>query len=296
MAEVLGRMGPRDALVEIWNGVPWFSPIWYRGPQVTWLHHIHGPMWDQVFPRPLARAGRFVESRIAPPFYRRSEIVTLAEPSRDELVAAGFRSERIHVVPPGVDPVFSPGTTRSPTPLVVAVGRLVPVKRFELLLDAAARARQAVPGLQVVIVGEGYERPRLEALRHSLGADEWVRLPGRVPLAELVDLYRRAWLVASASLAEGWGMSLTEAAACATPALATAVTGHRHAVRDGVTGVLVEDPAALGPALAELLRDDDRRTRMGAAAREWAGGLTWDRTATDLLAVLAAVVRRRHQV
>jgi glycosyltransferase involved in cell wall biosynthesis len=293
VAEVLGRMGSRDALVEIWNGVPWFSPLWYRGPQVTWLHHIHGPMWDQVFSRPLARAGRFVESRVAPPCYRRSTIATLAEPSRDELLATGFRAEQLHVVPPGVDPVFSPAPHHQPTPLVVAVGRLVPVKRFELLLDAVAGVRRDVPDLEVVIVGEGYERERLEAQRHRLGADGWVHFPGRLPLAELVDLYRRAWVVASASLAEGWGMSLTEAAACATPAVATAVTGHRHAVRDGVTGVLVDDPAALGPALSSVLRDEALRTRLGEAARAWAAELTWDRTATALLALLADVVRRR---
>jgi glycosyltransferase involved in cell wall biosynthesis len=292
-AEVLGRMGPRDALVEIWNGVPWFSPLWYRGPHVTWLHHIHGPMWDQIFPRPLAGAGRFVESRVAPPCYRRSEIATLAEPSREELLAAGFRPEQVHVVPPGVDPVFSPAPHHQPTPLVVAVGRLVPVKRFELLLDAVAAVRRDVPDLDVVVVGEGYERARLEAQRHRLGGDGWLRFPGRVALAELVDLYRRAWVVTSASLAEGWGMSLTEAAACGTPAVATAVTGHRHAVRDGVTGVLIDDPADLGPALSALLRDDARRTRLGDAARAWAGELTWDRTATRLLALLTDVVRRR---
>ncbi|MEM8748249.1 MAG: glycosyltransferase family 1 protein, partial [Actinomycetota bacterium] len=51
-AEITGRMGPSDALVEIWNGVPWFSPVWCRRPRITVLHHVHGPMWDQLFPGP----------------------------------------------------------------------------------------------------------------------------------------------------------------------------------------------------------------------------------------------------
>jgi len=293
VAEVLRRMGPRDALVEIWNGVPWYSPIWFRGPRVTWLHHIHGPMWDQIFPRPLAAARRFVEARLAPPFYRGTEVVTLADPSRDELLAAGFPADRIHVVPPGVNPVFSPGGTRSPSPLVVAIGRLVPVKRFDLLFDAVAEARGSVANLELVVVGEGYERAELEAQRHRMGADEWIHLPGRVHLAELIDLYRRAWVVASASLAEGWGMSLTEAAACGTPAVATAVTGHRHAIHDGATGVLVDSPEELGPVLAGVLNDDARRTELGAAARRWAASLTWERTATELLAILTDVVLAR---
>ncbi|MCU1346827.1 MAG: putative glycosyl transferase, partial [Acidimicrobiia bacterium] len=48
-SEISGRMGPRDGLVEIWNGVPFLSPIWTRGPRMVWLHHVHGEMWHQVF-------------------------------------------------------------------------------------------------------------------------------------------------------------------------------------------------------------------------------------------------------
>ncbi|MGH8920228.1 MAG: glycosyltransferase family 4 protein, partial [Actinomycetes bacterium] len=49
-SELARRMGPSDGLIEVWNGVPWFSPIWYRRPHVTILHHVHGPMWDQIMP------------------------------------------------------------------------------------------------------------------------------------------------------------------------------------------------------------------------------------------------------
>jgi glycosyltransferase involved in cell wall biosynthesis len=294
VAEVLQRMGPRDALVEIWNGVPWFSPVWFRGPRVTWLHHIHGPMWDQIFPRPLAAAGRFVEGRVAPPFYRGTEVVTLAEPSRDELLEAGFPADRIHVVTPGVNPVFSPGGTRSQSPLVVAIGRLVPVKRFDLLFDALADARAAVPDLELVVVGEGYERAQLEAQRHRMGADGWIHLPGRVPLDELIDLYRRAWLVASASLAEGWGMSLTEAAACGTPAVATRIAGHEDAVQHERTGLLADNEAEFATELTRVCADTALRERLAAAALERASELTWGATARGTLEVLAAEALRNR--
>ena len=57
VSELIGRMGRSDALVEVWNGVPWFSPVWYRRrPHMTILHHVHGPMWDQVMPAPFAGA------------------------------------------------------------------------------------------------------------------------------------------------------------------------------------------------------------------------------------------------
>ncbi len=66
-SEILGRHGPRDGLVEIWNGVPWLTPLWATGPTVTWLHHVHGPMWGMVLPPNLARLGDVLERRVAPP-------------------------------------------------------------------------------------------------------------------------------------------------------------------------------------------------------------------------------------
>ena len=276
VAELAGRMGRSDALVEVWNGVPWFSPVWYRRPHLTILHHVHGPMWDQIMPPPLAGAGRFLESRLAPPFYRRSLTVTPSEATREELIGLGFRPDLVTAVDNGVDPFFSPGGERWERPTVVAVGRLAPVKRFELLLEAVERARQDVPDLQLRIVGDGPLRVELERWIAEHGAAGWIHLLGRLAGERLRDEYRRAWLVGSASLAEGWGLSLTEAAACGTPAVATDIRGHRCSVVDGRTGVLVA-PEALGPAIAALVADPARRERLATAALARASTLTWDR-------------------
>ena len=149
VSELTGRMGRSDGLVEVWNGVPWFSPVWYRRPHITILHHVHGPMWDQIMPGPLAGAGRLLEARLAPPFYRSSEVVTPSEATpRRARSASVCEPERVTAVDNGVDPYFNPGdppTPKSPTPLVVAAGRMAPVKRFGLLLEAAAEARRQRP-------------------------------------------------------------------------------------------------------------------------------------------------------
>ena len=121
------------------------------------------------------------------------------------------------------------------------------------------------------------------APRH--GAGSWIEFAGRVEHADLVDLYRRSWLVVSASLAEGWGLSLTEGAGCATPAVATDIRGHRSSVVDGVTGVLAP-PTALGSAIADVLLDDDRRGRLGAAAEARVRTMTWDDSALGVLDAL----------
>jgi glycosyltransferase involved in cell wall biosynthesis len=163
-SEMLGWHGGRDGLVEVWNGMPFFSPLWSRTPHITCIHHLHAEMWQMTLPPRLAALGSFIESQLAPPFYRRVPIVTPSESSKQELVhAMNFRPERVTVVHPGVHPRYSLGGEKSKVPLVVAVGRLVPVKRFEMLIDALVELKRLHPTLEAEIAGDGYKRDELEA-------------------------------------------------------------------------------------------------------------------------------------
>jgi glycosyltransferase involved in cell wall biosynthesis len=301
VSEALRRTGSWDAFVEIWNGMPFFSPLWTIGkPSTVWLHHMHADMWHQTFASQpaIGRMGYALETRIAPRFYRRTRIVTLSDSSRDELVhEMGFHADRVDVVPPGIDARFTPGGPKSPVPLVVAVGRLVPVKRYDVLIRVLAEVKKTHPDLQAVIVSEGYERPALEALRHSLGADDWISMPGWMSDDDVVDLYRRAWVLASTSLREGWHMGITEAAACGTPAVATDIAGHRDAVSVGRSGLLARDEADLVQQLGRLLGDTSLRETLTAGAVEHAAAFTWDATALGTfraLAFEAGAMRRRR--
>jgi len=294
-SEMMGWHGSRDGLVEIWNGMPFFSPVWGRGPRIVWLHHVHAEMWQMTLPPRLAAMGSTLESKVAPHFYRRTPVVTLSESSKRELVdELRFKPERVTVVPPGVDGRFSPGGEKSPTPLVVAAGRLVPVKRFEELVEVLVRVKERQPLLEAVIVGEGYRREDLEAQLRETGADRWIRLAGRVSDAELLDLYRRAWVVASAAAREGWGMTLTEAGATGTPAVATRIAGHSDAISHERSGLLVDGRDEFVDALDRVLRDTALRERLSRGAIEHASRFTWAATARGTLEVLAAdAVRRR---
>ena len=273
-----------DAVIEILNGVPFWSPLWWRGPRIVWLHHLHTEMWAQSLPRPVSDVGRWNELTVVPRVYRSTPVVTLAEPGRAELLRAGFG--RVEVIEPGVDERFVPGVVAaSSDPLrVVAVGRLAPVKRWIELLEAMAPVAGRM-NVTLDIVGEGPDRAAMTAWRDRHAAN-WVTLHGRIDDAALVELYQRAALVVSASSAEGWGMTITEAARCGVPAVVTDVTGHRAAVVDGVTGDLVATPHDLTSAIERLLTDTERRRRYGRAARERAQAMTWDRAAEQHLALL----------
>lgn len=291
--ELSRRDGRRDGLLEVWNGLPFFAPLWARGPRATFIHHVHADMWSQTMSPGLARLGHLLETRVAPALYQRSTILTPTESSRRQIIdRLGLPATRVRAVPNGVDERFAPGGERSRTPLVVAVGRLVPHKRLDLLVRAVRAARRDVPDLELRIVGEGYERPALAALLHDLDATGWAHLDGRVSDDRLVALYRAAWAVVSASSAEGWGMTLTEAGACGTPAIATRIAGHRDVIDDGTSGLLVDQPADLADAIRRILTDPDLRARLGEGARAGAERLSWDRTAVDVLRGIAGSLDR----
>ncbi|MCU0269712.1 MAG: glycosyltransferase family 4 protein [Acidimicrobiales bacterium] len=297
-SELRHRYGPRDGLVEVWNGVPFLSPVWARGPRVVLLHHVHRDMWGPALGDPrLAAAGRLLETRLAPPFYRRTPVVTLSSSSKRQIVEwLGIPEHQVRVVPPGIDARFSVGGAKSSRPLLLHVGRLMPSKRVDGLLRAVHAVHRAEPDVQLVVIGEGTERPALEQMATELGDGDWVRFLGRVGDDELVPWYRTAWLVVNASSAEGWGMTLTEAAACGTPAVATDIAGHADAVIDGESGLLVPEPADLTDAVLRVLRDGELRTRLSEGALKRAVSLRWDETAAGVLRPLVAQAVQRAGV
>ena len=133
------------------------------------------------------------------------------------------------------------------------------------------------------IAGAGDYRRRLEALAHSLDLGERVRFLGRISEAEKLALLRRAWGLVFASPKEGWGITNLEAAACATPVVASNSPGIRESVRDGETGYLVPhgDLAAMATAIDRLAASRDLVERLGVAARVFAETFTWERAALE---------------
>ncbi len=292
LAEMLGRHGRRDALVEVWNGVPFLSPLWARGPRMVIQHHDHADMWPLVLSPGLARLGSLLERRLAPPCYRSTPVVTLSTSSRAGLIdGLGHRPDGVHVVEPGIHPRFSPAGRRDAEPLVVSVGRLTASKRVDVLIRAFAEARDRVVGLRLEVIGDGPEEASLRTLADDLGVADAVAFRGRISDDDLVGAYRRARLVASASISEGWGMTLTEAAACGTPAVATAIDGHRDAVTDGRSGLLADDDDALSGLIVEAV--GSRWDQLSAGALTGATRFDWDRTATEAFRILAGTASFR---
>jgi glycosyltransferase involved in cell wall biosynthesis len=154
-------------------------------------------------------------------------------------------------------------------PTVLAVARMYPRKRLEDLLEAAALLRARIPGVEVRIVGEGPESPRLRAQRARRGLEPTVTLLGDVSRGQLAEEYVNADCFCLPSVQEGFGIVLTEAMAAGLPVVACRAAAIPEVVRDGVTGVLVAPraPGELAQALEGLLAREGVRKDMGEAGR-----------------------------
>ena len=288
-----GALGRVDVVVDTQNGVPFFARFATGAPTVVLVHHVHREQWPVVYDPLRARVGWFIESVAAPRALRGSRYVAVSQATRRELVDQGVSADDITVVHNGTEPLPDSGAPRDPEPRILVLGRLVPHKRVEHVLAAAARLRAAHPGLTVAVVGDGWWAQQLHEAAAAHGVADIVEFTGHVSETEKARQVDRAWVLALPSLKEGWGLVVMEAASRGVPAVAYADAGGvTESIVDGVTGVLVEGgETEFAAALDAILTDSSRRDAMGQHARARSAEFSWDASAEAFVDVLETAVR-----
>jgi glycosyltransferase involved in cell wall biosynthesis len=246
-------------------------------PRPVVVHTYHGHVLEGYFGPARERAYRSLEAFLA----RRTDcLVGVSQATVDDLIRLGVApAARFRVVPLGLDlePFAHPDRDSGSTVrneigaaeddvVLTFVGRVVPIKRVDLLLRAVALARGSAR-VRLVVVGDGEPRGRLEALSGELGIGDAVSFLGY--RRDLPAIAAATDVAVLSSANEGTPVSLIEAAAAGRPAIATRVGGVSEVVTSG-TGILVApgDPEALATAIARLAADPGLRARLGATAHE----------------------------
>lgn len=208
-------------------------------------------------------------------------LVAVSAGLRDGLLALGADPARVTVLRNGVDTdLFRPPADRAALrgemgfagPTLLSVGLLIPRKRHHLTLGALRH----LPDHRLVVLGEGPERARLEALARELGVADRVALPGARPHAELPRWYGAADAMVLASEREGWANVLLESMACGTPVVATPAWGMAEAVCAPEAGLVLGEatPRAIADGVLRLAAATPARALTRAHAERFGWGET----------------------
>lgn len=291
------RFGKVDAVVDVQNGLPFFTRLGTTVPVIVLVHHVHREQWPVVYPGAIGRVGWWIERRVAPRLYRNCQYVAVSTATREELIGQGIDPERIAVVHNGTDRAPEIDTPKTGHPSMCVVGRLVPHKQVEHAIDTWRDLVAELPGLTLTIAGSGWwdQELRDHATRTmaARGMSHGISFEGHVDEGRKQEVYAAAWLMLLPSLKEGWGLVVGEAGMHRTPTIAyRSAGGTRESIEDGSSGLLVDSPAGLTAAARRILTEPELREHLSEGAQVLSHRFTWGRAQRSFGAVVDRVIRR----
>ena len=286
------------------NGMmPLASPV----PTVVTIHDMSLTLYPRYHPARRVLLNRPLVDLAAK---RADAIITVSESARRDIVQLyGVSPARVHVVHEAAAPAFRPVTDATVLRRVRAayglaerfilyVGTIEPRKNLPMLLEALAERRSSdeLPHQLVCAGPYGWLCPDLERRIERLGLNDVVRLTGYVPFEDLPAIYSLAEMFVFPSVYEGFGLPVVEAMACGTPVITSGVAALAEVGGSAAEHMQSLDAAALGDVLVTLARSRERRQRLSQLGLARARTFSWQRAATETLAVYRHVVSGRSGV
>lgn len=291
-----------DVVVEDLNKLPVFSHFFVKKPVLVQMHHLwRGSIFHEAF-FPIAFGVWFFE-RIIPLFYRKQDFVVVSPSTKRELSEIGIEEDRIAVIYNGSDDCGATPEEEvqveglSGTPYFLWLSRVHKYKGIWTALEAFEEFSKKHSDVKLMVAGDGPLLKKIPAWLKQHNLSDRVELLGFVPRERKRELLAGAVALLQTSYKEGWGLTVVEAAKLGTTTIACDVPGLRDSVRNGETGLLFQagDAVACASEMDRLYCNDDLRTRLEEAAKNYADEFRWD-TAAELTTNLLQDLSIEHQV
>jgi glycosyltransferase involved in cell wall biosynthesis len=290
------KSGEFDVIFESINTIPFFSPLFSKCPVVSQIYSIgnksvlfHEMKWYMF---PMAAMAYAISSTI-PMVYRKCQITTISQSSKEALVRQGFDGNKVHVAYPGISQdwiklvdTFDSEDER-PDPTIIYLGRLKKYKGVQDILYAIPAIARDLPGIKLRIVGRGDFERTLHEIVQSLQIHEKVEFCGFVSEERKAEMLRSASIYVCTSLDEGgWTIAAVEALSAGVPVIVT--ESQKDIVNHGRNGVLLTraTPQAIARNVIDMLSVKSVWKTYSANSKSFSKQFTWENTAKVTLSVL----------
>ena len=283
--------GEFDVIIDEVNTLPFFTPLYVKEPIVCLIHQLAVEFWFYEVKFPFSLFGYVLEPYYLK-LYRKVPTLTVSESTKHDLLNLGFSD--VYVIPEGLNqkPLEKiPEKEKEPT--LLYVGRLKKAKRPDHVIEAFKLVKKRIPKAKLWIVGDGYFKQYLMKIVRKYSLDD-VQFFGRISERKKIDLMKRAHVIVVPSIREGWGLIITEANACGTPAIGYIVPGLRDAIKNEETGLLTEknDQKSLAKTILKFFEDNSLKEKLTKNALKWSHEFSWDNSACVSLEILEQIVRK----
>jgi glycosyltransferase involved in cell wall biosynthesis len=289
-----------DVIVDEVHGIPFFSPFFTSTPVVMFIHEIAGEIWDFMYPFPINVVGKLLESlyfRI----YRSHKIWTDAPSMVSEIIKRGIEEKNCIAIPCPIsvdrkNSTHLMGYEKEKSPTYIFVSRVVKMKGIEEVIKAFSFIRKEQKNARLWIIGSGEISyiEELQLMMKEYGILDRTTFLGKVTEKEKFEYMSKAHLLLHASVKEGWGLVVLEAAYAGTPSIVYNVPGLRDVVHDKETGIVIPDnsPMEMAQAAVRLIEDKKRYESMRVKGRAWVDSLKWDDVAIKSIQVLKSAIKQ----
>ncbi len=291
-----------DVIVDEIHGIPFFSPLFTRKPVIAFIHEVADEIWDYMYPFPINHIGRWFES-IFFRLYRKNYFWTDAPSTIEELIKRGIQKSLCTAIPCPITVtdrsiiVQAKKMQKSDNPSFIFASRLVKMKGIEEVIKAFSFIVQQYSDARLTIIGSGEESyvRSLHNMVTDYGCSKNITFAGRVGEKEKFSLMAQSHILLHASVKEGWGLVVLEAASVGTPSVVYNVSGLRDIVHDRKTGVIVHtnSPRDMAKEALALYEDKKRYEQYQANAMKWEQSMVWDKVANESLSLIKKATQKQ---
>lgn len=279
-----------DFVIDEIHGIPFFTPIYVRKPKIAFIHEVAGEIWDYMYPFPINVIGKLIERFIFIP-YKKTNFITVSNSTAQDLRRFGVN--KIYIIENGLNSISLKKVIKEKNPTFIFVSRVVKMKGIEDVIDAFYIISKDLKDAKLWIVGDGdkkyinYLVSRIE--KYKLNN---IKFFGKVSEHKKYDLMKKSQILLHASVKEGWGLVVLEAASQGTPAIVYNVAGLRDSVINDKTGkVLINNsPFEMAKESIDLIKNKKKYMQLQKGSIEWAKEHEWKNSIRESLLLFKKVM------